>query len=236
MPFVLYEKPTKSSMKRNRLAIVILCMLVSFAAKSQFAKGDRLIGGAINIYSAYNNYTYSNNPTNNNNSFGTGFVPRYSWVTKDNTMNGVYLSSNYSQSKTFSSSNSGQYSKNIYFSLGLGYFIRKYKDFNQQLGWFLEYNGILSYRLNKQTQNVTGNTLDDKSTSIGAGVNVSPGLYYRVSPAVLVEAGFGGANATYSKGRGSGTESHGVIIGLNFPSNFTFGLQFLLGRKQSNKS
>lgn len=222
-------------MKRNQPIILLLCLLISVNAKSQFSKGDKLIGGAISSYSSNSTYVYTNNPGSNN-SFGSGFIPRYSWVTKNNRMNGVFLNANYSHSKTTGSSTPNGYSISNYYSFGVGYFVRKYNDFNQQLGWFLEYNGVVSYLGNKQEQSLMGNISYYKSWEVAAGVNVSPGLYYRASRAVLVEAAFGGVNAKYSKGQGYGTQSEGFNIGLNFPSNFTFGLQFLVGRKQGSKS
>ena len=222
-------------MKRTRHFIFFLCMITSLVAKSQLEPGDRLIGGAVNVYSSSYAYTYSNNPTNNVNSFGSGFVPRYSWVRKNNRMNGVFLNANYSHSKTTGTPNPSEFSKSDYLSLGLGYFIRKYNDFNQQLGWFLEYNGVGSYSINKHEQNYFGSNANSRSAAIAVGVNVSPGLYYKASRAVLVEAAFGGVNASYSRSKGAGTKSSGFNIGLNFPSNFSFGLQFFLPRKESIK-
>lgn len=225
-------------MKRNQHIFLLLCMLISAGAKSQFNKGDRLIGGAVNVYSSNNGYTYQNTTvtTNTSNYFGSGFVPRYSWVCKNNVMNGIFLNGNYSHSKSYSTSNSNEYSKSDYFSVGAGYFIRKYNDFNRELGWFLEYNGLISYGVNKQAQTIAGNASNYKSSSVTAGINIFPGLYYKVSPAVLIEAGLGGINASYSKGKGNNTESHGFNVGLNFPSNFTFGLNFFMAPKRIAKS
>lgn len=223
-------------MKRHQHFILLLCMLVSVSAKSQFTKGDRLIGGAVNVYSSSNSSTYLNNPPSTYNNIGSGLVPRYSWVTKDNIMNGIFLNANYSHSKTVNSSDPNTYYKNDSYGLGLGYFIRKYKNFNPQFGWFMEYNAVAGYSFIQQKQIYPGSSITYKSSALSAGLNVLPGLYYKVSSAALIEVGFGGVNASYSKGKSESSKTNAFNIGLNFPSNFTVGMQFLLGHKQNKRS
>jgi len=59
-----------------------------------------------------------------------------------------------------------------------------------------------------------------------------PVRYYRVSNPLLIEAGFGGLGAGYYHGLSRSTESSSFNVGFNFPANFAFGLQFLLGSKK----
>lgn len=203
----------------------VLCMLISVSAKGQFSKGDRLIGGSVNVYSGNGGSTFANGQQYTSNYYSSGLVPRYSWVLKNNIMNGIFLNANYSHSaNNYSSGPPDGYQKIDNYSFGVGYFIRKYKDFDQQFGWFLEYNALLGYNSYRQESAYpSGNFSINKSSSVSAGLNALPGLYYKVSRAAVIEAGFGGINANYSNGISGDSRSHSFNVGLNFPSNFTFG-------------
>jgi hypothetical protein len=123
-------------------------------------------------------------------------------------------------------SGSGSYNS---FSGGLGYFIRKYSDLSEQFGWFLEYNaqGTVIWSENNSP------TRYYRSSYVSAGLHVLPGLYYKASPKVVIEAGFGGVGLDYSTTLGGSGSYNSLSLGLNFPSNFTFGLQFLLPKKKT---
>lgn len=127
--------------------------------------------------------------------------------------------------------------KEIYLntSIGAGYFFRTYKELFGSLGWLLEYNGTVNYSFNQQkliSSSPSYPAYNNKASSIGIRLNVLPALYYRISNPLLIEASFGGLGAGYYHSLSRSTESSSFNVGFNFPANFAFGLQFLLGSKK----
>jgi hypothetical protein len=221
-------------MKTSRHFFLFVFISISISASAQFSKGDRLIGGNLNAYFSNYNSTGNPNPPNIGNQLNTSLTPRYSWVSNDNVMNGIFLSGGYGRSKTSSSTASNEQISNSY-SIGAGYFIRKFKDFNQQFGWFIEYNGLVSYRRSENKDLSSSFPYNPKFNELQAGVNVIPGLYYKVTPKAVIEATFGGIYANYGRAKSQSAVNRYFNIGLNFPASFSFGVQFLFNNKQSQK-
>lgn len=222
-------------MRKILLPIVFLFVLTSFSAHSQFSQGDKVVGGAVNVYSGSYNSTYFPNPQVSSSSFNTGLAPRFSWVTGKNMMNGIIINGFYSHSKS-ENPDPNQYTVTTSnYSFGAGYFLRHFKDFAQQFGWFMDYSALGSYNVSKQKNVAIQSSSESKSTGFTAGINVVPGVYYKVSTRAVIEAGFGGVGATYGKSTSGPAKYSSFNIGFNFPSNFTFGMQFLLGNKAGSK-
>lgn len=221
-------------MVKIRHLIFIVFIAISISASSQFSKGDKLIGGSVNFYSNNTNYSSTGNLTNNYNGINTGITPRFSWVIKDHLMNGIFLSGNYSHSKS-TGGDPKDYSTTNNYNYGVGYFIRNFGNFSQQFGWFIEYNALLNYNSSKTEYSSQGNVYSNKTNGLSAGLNIIPGLYYQASHNVVIEGAFGGVSATYYRSNSLGLKTRNFNVGLNFPSSFSLGVQFLLNRG-SNKS
>jgi len=223
-------------MKTSRHLILFVFISISISAKSQFTKGDRLIGGGV-AFNASNNSNTSipNTITNLSSGVNTSLVPRYSWVSGNNVMNGVFISGSYSHAKNSSSTIPDDYAVNNSYSVGAGYFIRQFKDFSPQFGWFVEYNALFSYSELQSKNHNSSTSLLYKSSGISAGVNVIPGLYYKLSRQAVIEASFGGVGANYYRNTNSSYKDRRFNVALDFPSGFSVGFQFLLNNKKGNK-
>ena len=100
--------------------------------------------------------------------------------------------------------------------------------FKKQLGWYLEPSGGVSYENNVQKYS-NGET---KNSSTRYAVNLIPGLYYQALPKLLISADFGGLGYSYNRNKSSGTPiSRSSNVYFNLMSSFTFGVDFILGKK-----
>ncbi|MDB5193089.1 MAG: hypothetical protein JWQ96_2652 [Segetibacter sp.] len=216
-------------MRKTRLLFASLLLVISVSCFSQFSKGDRLIGGGVNFYGNNSSYSVpSPNTTYNTNGLSTAVSPRYSWVFKNNKMFGLSLSGNFSRSKNDVNGSEETFTT---YGAGLGVFQRNFKDFSSQFGWFIEYGAAFNHSVTKSENILPNYRSESKQNFVSLGLNASPGLYYKLSPKTVVEASFGGIGARYYSTIGGDYDSKGFSFGLNFPSNFTFGVQFLLGSK-----
>lgn len=78
-------------MKTIQHFFFLTLVTLSLAAKSQFTKGDRFIGGSVSFEVNNNNYTFQPNPTLNNAYSGTSLNPRFSWATSAKHLQGIIL-------------------------------------------------------------------------------------------------------------------------------------------------
>lgn len=225
-------KQIKMFIKSSAIILFTVFSCLAFTAKSQFIKGQKLLGGSANIIFSSGKSESVGNPTNKNPSFYLGISPRFSWVTKENQMMGVVLGAGYFYSKSFSQG-SQDYQTGNSFTLGAGYFFRQYKSFSPQTGWFIEYNISGGYGRSTNKLLNMGVETKNKEKNYSAGVLVYPGFYYRLSPRTLIEASFGGLNAVYSKSKGQTSANDRFTVAASFPTNLTLGVQFFLGNKPS---
>jgi hypothetical protein len=209
-------------MIKTRLAFFSFVLLVTSSSFAQFSKGDKLLGGSINFHGNSNSLT-TPGVNYGSNGFATNLSPRFGFFYKENKMVGISLSGNYSRGKSTIAANVEE--KNTTYGAGIGLFARNYKAFSSQFGWFLDYAGGVNHFSNKSERTLTP---DFKTKQLSFNFGIAPGLYYKVSPKALIDASFGGIGANYSTHYNGNNKSRNFSAGLNFPSNFSFGIQFLL--------
>lgn len=217
-------------MKISTIILLVVFFCLALTSKSQFTKGEKLLGGNAFINFSSTKSESVNNPTYKTRPLSLSISPRMSWVTKESQMMGIMLSAGYSYSKSFAEG-SQDYQTSNSFAFSTGYFLRHYKSFNSQVGWFIEYNISGGYSRYKNKNIYMA--VDTKSTgkSYSVGTLVYPGFYYKISPRTLFEASFGGLNAVYSKIKNETSSNSLFSVGASFPTNLALGVQFFLVNK-----
>ena len=192
---------------------VIVCSV--FSSQAQIEKGDLLLGGSFGINA--NSANSSSYTTSNAN-----FAPHIGLAIGKNSVIGLGFGLSYS-------SNSAAQS-NFDFSSSVLY--KKYFVIRNKLGYYLQLHGGILLATNKFTYiDSSGSAMKTNYKSYSYSVGITPGIYYGVTPRLLLTADVGGLGYAYSDG-GSGSWSSN--FNMSFLNSFTFGVDFILGKKQAN--
>jgi hypothetical protein len=215
----------------KKLFTLSLFIYLTFSSSAQISKGSLLLGGD---FSAFTQTQKQNLQKNNNN--GVYFSPLIGKAVKNNLIKGVYLQLGYRTNENISNQLSNKTKNSDY---GAGIFIRKYSGINNNFYGFLQGNLGFSYNKNK---NESATTLNENKQRF-VGVNLSPGLSYKVSGKLHLEAGLReiaslgysvmkSRNVVSTTSSDSKTNSFSVSTSLNnFSSNLYFGFRLLLAGK-----
>jgi len=202
-------------MKKKILLLLAIIVSSVFSLKAQVDKGDWLLGGAFGFNSANlnaNSYTSSN----------ANFTPDIGVAIGKNSVIGLGFGLNYS-------SNSEQESS-LDFSSDL--FYKKYFVVKNKLGYYLQLHGGILLATSKFTSaDSSGGIVKTNYKSDNYSFGITPGIYYEVAPRLLLTADVGGLGYTYSN---NGSSSRSSNFNMSFLISFTFGIDFILGKKQVN--
>lgn len=207
-------------MKRSLLIIAVFVISTS-SLKAQIQKGDWLLGATMGYSNGNNSQQYSN-MTHSSSSSNTNVSPRIGLAIGKNSVIGLkagfstgnYNSDNYSSSST-------NFSCNLFW--------RKYTSIKNKLGWYSEFGGGILWG---KTKSSSPSINKQKITSYSIGF--TPGLYYEITPKILLNADFGGISFVHSHAKNvNGNPSSGRAnnFDLSFLNHFTFGVDFILGKK-----
>jgi hypothetical protein len=201
-------------MKKKILLSLAVIVSSVFSLKAQIDKGDWILGGSFGLNSANSNSNYSTSNAN--------FAPNIGLAIGRNSVIGLGFGLAYS-------SNSVQQS---FLSFSSSVFYKKYFIIKNKLGYYLQLHGGILFETNKfNAIDSSGNTSKIRYKSYVYNVGITPGIYYEVAPRILLTADVGGLGYAYSNG-GSGNWSSN--FNLSFLNSFTFGVDFVLGKKQAN--
>lgn len=204
-------------MKLKTLLTFSTLFLSCCALNAQIEKGNVLLGGSFN-YGSTSNSGYN---TNSN----AGISPRISYAIGKNSVIGLSGNFNYGVNKSATNDD-----KQITSGYGASLFWRKYMPIQNKLGWYAEVNGgVTGWKNEYKGNNTSSNTAT--SYSIGA----LPGLFFQAMPKLLVNVNVGGVNFNRSINKNSSsTTSRYSSFNVNFLSSFTFGVEFILGKKSQS--
>jgi hypothetical protein len=216
-------------MKKKYLLILALC-IGSYALQGQISKESILIGGDFSVYhidqEAVSGTEYKSN--------GIVFSPLIGVATRQNIIQGGYLQVWYSKNNYNINPGTTKTS-----NIGGGYFIRKYTVIKNNFYGFIQANAGVTYFKNKVEQN-SGSS---ESTQASIGIFLVPGLSYRISKKLHLEAGLREiAGIGYSVIKNNSTGQSGNDISEvnqiyfnssldNFNANLYFGFRLLLDKK-----
>lgn len=199
--------------KKLLLAIAISIFLVD-ALNAQIEKKDWLLGGSLSINASNGNGSqYSNS--------NSGISPHVAYAIGKNSTIGLNFNLNYTTS-------SSDY-KYLSFSTNLLY--RKYFVIKDKVGWYTQFSGGIGWSQATQTYTDQGGQVQ-KSKIHGNLYTAAfvPGIYYRVSPGILINADCGGLGYNHTN-YGYGTWSSNLNV--NFLNSFSFGIDFIIGKHRS---
>lgn len=197
---------------------------------SQVSKGSLLLGGDLSLFTQEQK-TASGTASKNN---GFSFSPLIGIATRTDIIQGGYLQIGYSKSTNNISS---AVTKND--NIGVGYFFRKYSVIKNNFSGFIQGNAGVGF----STSSFEFQTTMNKSKQTSLGINISPGLSYKVSRKLHLESGLRNiANISYlvtknliaNPGVNDVVRSTQVSISSslnNFSTNLYFGFRLLLDRK-----
>jgi hypothetical protein len=228
-------------MKRNIL--VVLTLLAFSTANAQTDKGQKFIGGQMNLQGS-TNMIIDDLILNRSQTFGANVVPSLGFFVRDNFAVGGTLIYSHSRSTLRRESpfadaplmliNINESATNGY---GIGGFVRYYVDLSEKLKFYL--NGGINYTYSTQekitTQNdpISGNpgvpTLQ-KNLLNTANIAIAPGFVFFVTPKFGIQTSIGSVFYQFTNTRSKQGPSYTSNIGnygfnLNL-SSFYFGVNF----------
>ncbi|HTQ28976.1 MAG TPA: hypothetical protein VMI35_12645 [Puia sp.] len=200
-------------MQGKTLLTLILLLAITLQTVAQIQKGDLLLGGTV----GFNNGSYPASSYSN-----AGISPHIAMAVSNQAAIGFGIGANYSATE------------NAEKSVGISgsVFYRKYFLIKDKLGWYLHTSATLGWSKDEQSfLDSTGTTYTKTYTnSQNYTLSVTPGLYYQVTPSVLLNADFGGVGGSYSNS-GDGW-SYNIFV--NFFQNFLFGVDFIIGKNRKS--
>jgi Outer membrane protein beta-barrel domain len=214
---------------RKTVLLLIFSFTFITSAFSQITKGSLLLGGDLSAFSNKQEF----GPNNKNKSSGITLSPLIGKAVKDNLFIGIYASLGYNKNET--TPLTGKASSNSY---GAGLFVRKYGVVKNNLYGFLQ--GNVGFNYAKSSNEQTGFSSENKQTS--AGINISPGLSYKISKKIHLEAGLRdlaaliyGKTKTTNNNLGviTNSESKGLSLSgnlTNLTSSLFVGFRLLLSK------
>lgn len=217
---------------RKTLLLLVVSFIFITSAFSQITKGSLLLGGDLSA--STNKQEFGPNESKNR---GITFSPIIGKAIKENLFIGGLLRVGYSKSENISNSSSSTVTGNNY---GAGVFVRKYKNFKNNFYGFLQGNVEYGFEKMKSEQN---NILTGENKNNRIGLNLSPGLSYKISEKLHIEAGLREiaainyqkqTNKAFNQGSTSKSESNSFSFNTslnNFNSSFFFGFRLLFAKK-----
>lgn len=206
-------------MKRRHLLFTAIALAITSASTAQIKPGDVLLGASLGT--GYN--SSSSTGSAGSSSSNANLSPRIGFGVGNNSVLGARLGVGYHRTKT-----DGIDDKSTNWGLSAAIYWRKFMPVAKQLGWYLE--PAVGVSSNKSQQTYSGGK--SKSTTTSYIAAVVPGIYYQALPKLLINADFGGVSYYYSRSKNTaGTVSKNNGISLNLMNQFTFGVDFILGKK-----
>ena len=191
----------------------------ALASRAQVEKNDWLLGGSFSFGTNNNTSQGSSNSSSNSN-----LSPELGFGVAKNSVIGF-------RGGFYTSTSKDDYSNkqsNTNYSVGL--FWKKFFAINEKVGWYGDVSGGYSHAQNKYP--ITGGGTQ-KTTANGFYASISPGIYYKPSKKIFLNAGFGGLNYNYAKSD-TGSSLGGAktnTFNLNLLTYFSFGVSFIISKE-----
>lgn len=193
-----------------------------YASAQVMAKGDKLLGGDFSI----SIYDVNPNGSNYNTISNAGISPSFGIAIKDNLVFGPRGNISYNHQRTKYNDSTKSSHSNL--GVGLGVFLKKYKEVQNRFGIY--FDNELSGTLRFQKSSGLGYPSSEPSTNWGAQYSFNPGVFYRFSDAFLGEANLGGLYASYYKQEGNGSY---FGLGASFFQYFNVGISYRFSKKKT---
>jgi hypothetical protein len=198
-------------MEKKIYLSAILAIFLFATTFAQIEKGDWLLGGTLGVNNT------SNSP-NGGSTSNANIAPHIEYALGKNSVIGLNLG--YSSSNNSGNNKLSSFTSNIFY--------KKYFPCKEKFGTYLLLGGGIVFSKSSYLVDSAGTLEKSSSTSHSYNIGVVPGVYYLVSKKVLLTADCGGLSYFYTD-YGSGNST--TYWTLNFLTSFTFGVDFILGKK-----
>lgn len=230
--FLLQLCLTKTYIMKKKYILLLTGIVITCSATAQFTKGDRVLGAGLSIqHNAYesnaSSFPYTSKTNSGNISIDLGFANR------QNRLSGFYLSGGYGKSKNVYASQPSSSFNSDNFSVGGGFFTRRYQPIGKNFFLFAEGRAGVDYgELNNTSNSIVGRT----TFNVNAGL--FPGISYKTGKHFLLDLRFGDfVNLGYThitdKGVGNTKTEQTTIgfsssLGLGYLSNMGIGIRWIM--------
>ncbi|HTQ63924.1 MAG TPA: hypothetical protein VMI12_03960 [Puia sp.] len=195
------------------ILLLLLAMTFSFSSSAQISKGDWLLGGSVGA-------NFGNANANSSSTSNASISPHIGFAIGKNSVLELNFSGTYY-------SFSGQ-SYNWGIAANIAY--RKFFQVKNKFGLFIEFGGGFGWTKSEYSfYDSSGAISKNYNTAHTYNIGMIPGVYYQVSPGILLNASCGGIDYYYYSYNTGDWSSN---ISVNFLNSFTFGIDFILGKKQ----
>jgi len=176
----------------QKLASVVLLVLMTLTINAQFKKGDRMVGASVGTF--FFNHGNTNISTNvtisntSNDNFGISFNPSLGWFVNDKTAVGITPLISYSKQKVLGKSDDGKTflkDESSRYTLGIGGFARYYlPGTTDKLRFFGQYDlsaGFGGSKAEGFQYETTGLYVDRYEQESSGDLSINTGLSFGLS-------------------------------------------------------
>lgn len=205
---------------KHRSLLVVIFLVTALSSLAQIPKGVVLLGASVGLNT--NNFSERSNSSIDLN-------PRVGIAVGNNWVLGARLGVSFSTYK----SEEYNYQKDTYNDISGTIFVRKYVPLKNRLGLYTELGaGIGFSRISYKTISIVASS-EGRQRASSYNTGITPGIYYRLSPRLLISADVGGLNYTYSKSKYESPDFYPVFsytsdFRLSFLNSFNFGIDLIL--------
>ena len=199
---------------QKKVLLVLAVIICSLASRAQADKGDWLLGGSFGV-----NFGSNNSGSGTTNSSNSNLTPELGVAIAKNSIIGIRGGFNYNTSKNGSA-------KQTSTSYSAGAFWKKLFAFTEKAGWYSDLGAGFTYGKTSNT-----NFSNYETSSNGFFASLAPGVYYKPTKKIFLNAGVGGIAYNYSKSEVVGfSDTKSSNLNVNLLNYFTFGVSFILGK------
>ena len=174
------------------------------------------MGGTVGFNSSSSIYGTS---STGNSTSNANIAPHIAYAIGKNSTLGLNLG--YSYSDNAGNNKSSSFLSNVFY--------KKYFPCKEKFGIYLQlYAGIVLTKSSYLVLDSTGSFTKNSSTTHGYDASAIPGVYYLVSKRILLTVDCGGLSYIYDNNRDGYSATYWTF---NFLNSFTFGVDFILGKK-----
>lgn len=209
----------------KQTAFAFVCILIASATYSQISKGQKMIGGELTFQSTKNeNIMFAGDykTTSVTISPQIGFGLAGKWIV------GGGVGYGYQSAKSGTGSN---YTKEIANVFSVGLFARKFHPFNDKVGIFGQLDAGTGFgKYKEKIVNGSTSVTTDERKAFNLSGRIKPGFYFKATPRLILEAGFGGLMYTHStnKPESGGSKVTTSDFSFSILNTLSFGFQVVL--------
>lgn len=225
---------------KMKYTFTTILLVVAAGTFAQFQPKDKVLGFNFNLGASTTSSTFVLSSSEQK-QFTTGLGLSLGWASKENQINGFFVSGNLSQTKTTVTPQQNADARSTGSGIRAGYFIQKYKSLGK--GFFIFGEGNLSGGYGKNENKTNGQAIST-SENISVGLSFYPGVAYKVNKNLLLQISFAdfasigySHNKQESQNQGKTTSNGfnlGTSLGLGYLQNIGIGARWVIPHKKTS--